>query len=128
MYAHNQASYGQHAPYNHFVPPQSRPMFFSQPPPPQHPASHGMFVPAGPYFNTKSRSGTAAFVPGYGNYHMPARLMFAQPNFQQYPRMPPSFHPNSWMPMSMPMPMPMPIPNFAPPSVQNSMRHLPWDW
>ncbi|THW26125.1 hypothetical protein D6D23_03708 [Aureobasidium pullulans] len=124
MYAHNQASYGQQAPYNHFVPPQSRPMFFSQTPPPQHPASHGMFVPAGPYFNTKSRSSTAAFVPGYGNYHMPARPMFAQPNFQQYSRMPPSFHPNSWMPMSMPMPMP----NFAPPSVQNSMRHQPWDW
>jgi hypothetical protein len=109
--AHSQISYGHQMPFNTFVRPQLHPMFFARPPP-QFPAGHGMFKPsvALPHIRSQIRPAVASAHHGFSHYPVPVIPMFAQPNYQPYrPIFPTYFPPDSWIPM----------PNFP---VQNGMR------
>jgi hypothetical protein len=110
-----QGPYGHGMPYNNFVHPQPHPMFFARPPP-LIPVGHGMLLPPVAYAHTKGPPGPAASSAhhGFSHYPIPVMPMFTQPNYQPYQRMvPPSFPPNSWIPML----------NFGLPSGQNSMHN-----
>lgn len=114
-HAQVQRPYDYQMPYNGFVHPQAHPMFFAQPPL-LFPPGHGMFLPSGAHPYMKGQSDPAAPFAhhGFNHYPLPAMPMFAQPNYQPYQRMiPPSFPPDSWLPM----------PNFGPHPVQNGMRN-----
>jgi hypothetical protein len=100
-HAQVQRPYDHQMPYNNFVPPQAHPLFLAQPSA-MFPPGHGMFLPHGAHPYMKGRSGPAvAFAPhGFNHYPMPMIPMLAQPNYQPYQRMmPPSFPPDSWLPM-----------------------------
>jgi hypothetical protein len=115
VHAHSQTSYGYQMPSNNFVRPQPHPLFFARPPP-QFPARHGMFMPpvALPHIKGQTIPAVALAHQGFSHYPVQIMPMFAQPNYQPYQRMfPPSFPPDSWMPM----------PNFGMPPGQNGMRN-----
>ncbi|KAI5199688.1 hypothetical protein E4T38_06915 [Aureobasidium subglaciale] len=118
--------YGHQAHRNELAPPQPHPMFFNQPPygqvlygqppPLTLPVRHGMFLPNAPHFNGKARPGPAAFASqGFGRHPMPTMPMFAQPQYSNYQHMmPPSFPPDSWVPM----------PNFGLPPGLRPVQHV----
>ncbi|CAD0096181.1 unnamed protein product [Aureobasidium mustum] len=91
------------------VHPQPQPLFFAHPPA-LLPARHGGLLPNQPGPVTHAQH-------GFNHYPIPTMPMFAQPTYQPFQRMmPPSFPPDSWIPM----------PNFGLPPAQKSMRNPFW--
>jgi hypothetical protein len=114
-HAYGQRSHGHQMPYNNFVRPQPHPIFFARPPP-QFSAGYGMFMPPVALPHIKGQAGPAVgFAPhAFSHYPIPAIPMFAHPSYQPYQRMiPPSFPPDSWIPM----------PDFGMPPVENGMHN-----